>query len=76
MQSREIPLTEGVDPIKMLSNDAQIAEWMNEGLPADRISMENGAIITNGQRWPLIIDPQLQGIKWIKQHEEVSAQGT
>ena len=30
------------------------------GLPADRISIENGAIITNCNRWPLIVDPQLQ----------------
>ena len=22
--------------------------------------------IASGERWPLLIDPQLQGIKWIK----------
>ena len=54
----------------MLTNDSQKAQWQNEGLPADRISIENGAIITNCNRWPLIIDPQLQGISWIRSHEE------
>ena len=41
-----------------------------EGLPEDRISTENGAIITCCKRWPLIIDPQVQGIKWLKQKQE------
>lgn len=36
------------------------------GLPTDRMSSENAMILTNSSRWPLIIDPQLQGIKWIK----------
>jgi len=36
------------------------------GLPTDRMSSENATILTNSSRWPLMIDPQLQGIKWIK----------
>lgn len=50
----------------MLASDSDVAKWKNEGLPADRISIENGAILNNCQRWPLMIDPQLQGLKWIK----------
>ena len=61
-----IPITEGVDPLSMLTDNAQIAEWQNEGLPSDRMSTENATILTNCERWPLMIDPQLQGIKWIK----------
>ena len=30
------------------------------------MSIENATILTNSIKWPLIIDPQLQGIKWIK----------
>ena len=50
----------------MLIDDADIAGWSNENLPSDRMSIENATILTNCDRWPLMIDPQLQGIKWIK----------
>eukprot|EP00306_Pavlova_sp_CCMP459_P002806 CAMPEP_0185179034 /NCGR_PEP_ID=MMETSP1139-20130426/31803_1 /TAXON_ID=298111 /ORGANISM="Pavlova sp., Strain CCMP459" /LENGTH=3023 /DNA_ID=CAMNT_0027744869 /DNA_START=1 /DNA_END=9072 /DNA_ORIENTATION=+ len=59
-----------MDPLKILTNDAEIASWSNDGLPADRISVENGTIVANCARWPLMIDPQLQGITWIKRMEE------
>ncbi|MEE6466367.1 hypothetical protein FKM82_006924 [Ascaphus truei] len=61
-----IPISEGLDPIAMLSDDATIAAWNNEGLPGDRMSTENATILINCERWPLMIDPQQQGIKWIK----------
>uniref|UniRef100_A0A665X2B6 Dynein, axonemal, heavy chain 9 n=1 Tax=Echeneis naucrates TaxID=173247 RepID=A0A665X2B6_ECHNA len=61
-----IPVTPNLDPLTMLMDDADIAAWQNEGLPADRMSTENATIITSCQRWPLMVDPQLQGIKWIK----------
>lgn len=53
--------------MKLLTDEATIARWFNEGLPSDRMSTENATILTNSDRWPLMIDPQLQGLKWIKQ---------
>ena len=44
--------------------------WNQEGLPTDQVSIENGAILTNSERYALMIDPQLQGITWIRQKEK------
>ena len=43
-----------------------IREWQIEGLPNDQVSTENGILTVTGERWPLIIDPQQQGNKWIR----------
>lgn len=43
-----------------------MAQWQNEKLPSDEVSLQNGAILTNSERYPLMVDPQLQGITWIK----------
>uniref|UniRef100_A0A672V8T9 Dynein axonemal heavy chain 17 n=1 Tax=Strigops habroptila TaxID=2489341 RepID=A0A672V8T9_STRHB len=61
-----IPVTPSLDPLTMLADDADVAAWQNEGLPADRMSTENATILSSCERWPLMVDPQLQGIKWIK----------
>ncbi|KAJ3180788.1 hypothetical protein HDU85_003867 [Gaertneriomyces sp. JEL0708] len=64
-----IPLSEGLDPLDILTSSAAIAKWSNEGLPSDRVSVENATMVTSCKRWPLIIDPQLQGVTWIKNRE-------
>ncbi|XP_050620090.1 dynein axonemal heavy chain 17 [Macaca thibetana thibetana] len=61
-----IPITNGLDPLSLLTDDADVATWNNQGLPSDRTSTENATILCNTERWPLIVDAQLQGIKWIK----------
>eukprot|EP00304_Pavlova_gyrans_P007309 CAMPEP_0206033414 /NCGR_PEP_ID=MMETSP1466-20131121/638_1 /ASSEMBLY_ACC=CAM_ASM_001126 /TAXON_ID=44452 /ORGANISM="Pavlova gyrans, Strain CCMP608" /LENGTH=2403 /DNA_ID=CAMNT_0053407607 /DNA_START=23 /DNA_END=7231 /DNA_ORIENTATION=+ len=70
VMARGLPASENIRPVRMLTDEARIAVWNSEGLPADALSVENGAIITKCSRWPLIIDPQLQGVTWIKQKEE------
>lgn len=60
------PVAEGLDPIAALTDDATIAAWSNKGLPGDRMSTENATILTNCECWLLMIKPQQQGIKWIK----------
>jgi len=64
--AKEIPITPGITPMKILTSESKKAQWCNEGLPADSMSIENAAIITSCSRWPLIIDPQLQGQIWIR----------
>ena len=64
-----IPMTEDLDVLFLLTDGATIARWNNENLPSDRMSIENATILTNAERWPLMIDPQLQGLKWIKTRE-------
>jgi len=70
LQSRNIPMTEGSDPLQILSDEGMNSKMVSEGLPSDRISLENGAVLTNCKRWPLLIDPQAQAIKWLKRKEE------
>nr|XP_020468391.1 dynein heavy chain 11, axonemal-like isoform X3 [Monopterus albus] len=65
-QKVSVPLTDGLDPVLMITDEATVAAWHNQGLPNDRMSTENAAILTTSERWPLIIDPQQQGIKWIQ----------
>lgn len=55
-----MPMSSAADPLHVLTSDAEIARWNTQGLPADLVSVENGAIVSNCARWPLIIDPQLQ----------------
>jgi dynein heavy chain len=64
------PISDAADPLLILTDEAEKAQWMTDHLPSDRISMQNGAIVTNSARWPLIIDPQLQGIKWLRHKEK------
>ncbi|XP_075025374.1 dynein axonemal heavy chain 17 [Calonectris borealis] len=61
-----IPITPGLDPLSLLTDTADVAAWSNQGLPSDRTSTENATILCNTQRWPLVVDAQLQGLKWIK----------
>lgn len=42
-----IPMTEGLDPVSMLTDDAMVAQWNNEGLPGDKMSTQNATILTN-----------------------------
>ncbi len=64
LKNRCIPMTEGSDPLEILSDEGKKA-IMN-----DQVSLENGAVLTNCKRWPLLIDPQAQAIKWLMKKEE------
>lgn len=62
----EIPCSQDFSVIRFLSDPTTVTEWNIQGLPTDGFSTENGIIVTQGTRWPLLIDPHCQGIKWLK----------
>ena len=68
--SRGIPTTESFDPMFLLTDASKTAGWNAEGLPRDIFSTQNAAIICKAPRFPLIIDPQMQAVKWIVGHEK------
>ena len=70
LRARGIPVSPEPDPLAILTDEGRTARMLSEGLPSDRISVENGAIIACSKRWPLIIDPQRQGIAWLRRRCE------
>jgi dynein heavy chain len=54
---KKIPITPGIDPLDVLATPSDMAVWNGEGLPADRVSLENAAIVVSCTRYPLLIDP-------------------
>ncbi|XP_017886409.1 dynein heavy chain 2, axonemal [Ceratina calcarata] len=69
VNEREIPMSPDLNVKEFLVDPAIIRDWTMQGLPSDDFSMENGIIVTRGTRWPLVIDPQCQAVKWIKTME-------
>ncbi|CAD8170768.1 unnamed protein product [Paramecium pentaurelia] len=54
----------------ILGQPILIRQWRMNGLPSDQFSIENGIIMNRCQRFPLIIDPQGQGNRFIRQNEK------
>lgn len=57
IQEHKIPLSPGADPVRLLTDESTVAKWNQDGLPNDSVSTENGTILTNSERYPLLIDP-------------------
>ena len=64
-----VPHTPGVSFIDFMAKPTVVRDWNIQGMPNDPFSTENGVIVTRGTRWPLMVDPQSQAIKWIKNME-------
>lgn len=62
----QIPHSTGCDIQQTLADPVQIRTWQIAGLPTDRLSLENGIIMAKARRWPLLIDPQGQANRYIK----------
>jgi dynein heavy chain, axonemal len=66
---RSIPVTKDLQITKFLVDASEVGDWTIQGLPTDDLSIQNGILVTRASRWPLLIDPQGQGLNWIKNKE-------
>eukprot|EP01029_Cantina_marsupialis_P005375 TRINITY_DN157_c1_g2_i1.p1 TRINITY_DN157_c1_g2~~TRINITY_DN157_c1_g2_i1.p1 ORF type:complete len:3733 (+),score=1529.44 TRINITY_DN157_c1_g2_i1:1436-11200(+) len=66
---RHIPVTMGLDVIDFLVDIGTVGDWNLQGLPTDQLSIQNGILVTRSSRFPLLIDPQGQALKWIMSKE-------
>ncbi|XP_055269255.1 dynein axonemal heavy chain 12 [Moschus berezovskii] len=69
-KEKKIPCSEEFSLSKTLGDPVKIRAWNIAGLPTDTFSVDNGVIVNNSRRWPLMIDPQGQANKWIKNSEK------
>eukprot|EP01028_Stygiella_incarcerata_P006636 TRINITY_DN270_c0_g1_i1.p1 TRINITY_DN270_c0_g1~~TRINITY_DN270_c0_g1_i1.p1 ORF type:complete len:4523 (-),score=1222.92 TRINITY_DN270_c0_g1_i1:192-13760(-) len=66
----EIPVTDDLRVTQFLVDAAMVGEWNLQGLPNDDHSIQNGIMVTRSSKWPLLIDPQGQGLAWLMHREE------
>ncbi|CAF0886975.1 unnamed protein product [Adineta steineri] len=70
IEERNLPRSAVFSLVGTLGEPVVIRAWNIAGLPSDSFSVENGIIQSNSRRWPLMIDPQGQANKWIKNMEK------
>ncbi|XP_069790710.1 dynein axonemal heavy chain 7 isoform X8 [Narcine bancroftii] len=68
-----IPCSDDLSLTTTLGDPVKIRAWNIAGLPSDNFSIDNGIIISNARRWPLMIDPQGQANKWVKNMEKANS---
>lgn len=64
--SKMIPITNQLSVTKFLVDDGMVATWNSQGLPKDDLSIQNGILVTQASRYPLLVDPQSQALNWLK----------
>lgn len=66
LKELELPNTVGCSLKTTLANAVKMRSWNIAGLPTDGHSSENGIIMSKSRRWSLLMDPQGQANKYIK----------
>jgi dynein heavy chain len=69
LKQNDIPCSDTPTLNNTLGDPVRIRQWNIDGLPTDGFSIDNGIVVFNARRWPLMIDPQGQANRWIRNME-------
>lgn len=72
LYEKSVPHSPILNLTEKLADAPTINEWNLQGLPNDELSIQNGIIVTKSSKFPIMIDPQSQGIVWIKNKESIN----
>ncbi|KAJ3227682.1 Dynein heavy chain 7, axonemal [Clydaea vesicula] len=72
-KEKKIPCSEDIKLTNILGEPVKVRAWILAGLPNDSFSIDNAIVISNASRWPLLIDPQGQANRWIKNMEKAKS---
>ncbi|KAH8057234.1 dynein light chain binding protein [Aureococcus anophagefferens] len=67
-----LPCSKTPSLLNTVGDPVKVREWQTQLLPTDEVSTNNAILVTEGKRWPLMIDPQAQANKWIRKMMERS----
>jgi dynein heavy chain len=67
---KKVTCSENLKLSNTFGDPVKIRAWNLDGLPNDSFSIDNGIVLSNSTRWPLMIDPQGQANRWIKNMEK------
>ena len=70
LREKKLPQTSNFSVRNFLVDDGITGDWAMQGLPSDSLSIDNGILVTRASRYPLLIDPQGQGLTWVSQREK------
>jgi len=70
LQSKDIACASDFSLARVLGDPVAIRQWGIQQLPKDAFSIDNAIIAANSRRYPLMIDPQGQANRWIRQMED------
>ncbi|EGR30170.1 hypothetical protein IMG5_139330 [Ichthyophthirius multifiliis] len=65
-QAEQIQTSENYSLDQVFGEPVEIRNWNAKGLPSDSVSVNNGILVHTCRSFPLLIDPQLQASRWIK----------
>eukprot|EP00929_Paragymnodinium_shiwhaense_P038466 TRINITY_DN20312_c0_g5_i1.p1 TRINITY_DN20312_c0_g5~~TRINITY_DN20312_c0_g5_i1.p1 ORF type:complete len:4379 (-),score=957.45 TRINITY_DN20312_c0_g5_i1:503-13639(-) len=66
LQAKQLLVAEEFSLRKVIGTEVAVTQWIVDLLPRDQNSIDNALMLSQSQRWPLMIDPQAQAVAWIR----------